>query len=100
MGGQLSDPEAHGVDIDKRGHVDLIFESQSLGNLYENSEKPPSERLSERFLLEVDGHEHRSAGGEEKRSNDLGIFGLILYNSLRSIVNGDIKLETFDYILF
>ena len=49
VGGQLMDPEAHGVDIDSKGHEDLIFESHSFGNLYVNSEKPPTKKSKKSF---------------------------------------------------
>jgi len=33
--------DAHGVEIESKGQLDLILESHNFGNLYANSEKPP-----------------------------------------------------------
>ena len=42
VGGQLMEPaDAHGVEIESKGQLDLILESHNFGNLYANSEKPP-----------------------------------------------------------
>jgi len=90
--------DAHGVEMESKGQLDLILESHNFGNLYANSEKPPSIRFKGRFLDgEEVGHEQLiSLDGEElKRSRDLGTFGLII--ELKSPpsncgVNGDIRV--------